>query len=139
MPFIQVGGHRGGSRAVAPVFAEVDDDDLERVSAFKWSINSNSNPHTKYAISITGGTKQHLHRLIMGLGDYATDKRVINHKDGNGLNNKKSNLEICDTSMKRLKRWKACITIYKVRYQKRFDTEEEAWLWISEQLESYSD
>ena len=156
MPTIQVGGHRGGQRAVAPVYAEIDEIDVELVSKYKWNINSNSNPHTKYAKTNTGGKTLHLHRLIMGLGDYAVDKRIINHKDGNGLNNKRENLEICDslynsqsfrqpnrgvvgmvyydTSMKRVKRWRAVITINAETHQKRFETESEAWIWIQSRL-----
>lgn len=156
MPQIQIGGHRGGSRQVEPVYAEVDDEDIERVSKYTWSINYNSSPHTKYAKTNTGGKKIHLHRFIMGLGDYSDDKRVINHIDGNGLNNKKSNLEICDrlynsqsfnkhrcnvgmvyydTSMKRIKRWRACITINKKHISKRFMTEAEAREWLPKQIQ----
>lgn len=151
MPTLKCGGHRGGARAVEPVFAEVDDDDFEKVSQYKWNINRSSNPHSTYAFTRTGGQKIHLHRLIMGLGDYKTDKRIINHKDGNGLNNKKENLEICDTlynsqsfkrhntnvgmvyydtSMKRVKRWRAHIVICKKSVQKRFATKEEAEAWL---------
>lgn len=151
MPVIQVGGHK---RKVEPLYAEVDEEDLEKVSKYKWGQNKQSNKHTTYAISHTNGKKVHLHRLIMGLGDYQDDKRIIDHKDGNGLNNKKENLTICDTlynsqsfrrhhgdnnigcvyydtSMTRIKRWKAQITINKVKHQKRFATEEEAKEWIT--------
>ena len=155
MPFIQVGGWRGGERAVGPVFAEIDEDDVEKVSEYRWSPNTKSSPHTTYAFSRTnrGNKSLLLHRFIMGLGDFDEDKRVINHIDGNGLNNKKSNLEICDimynsqssrrhhgshnvgcvyydTSMNRVKRWKANFTINKVKYQKRFLTEQEGKDWI---------
>lgn len=156
MPLIQVGGFRGGSRQVEPVFAEIDEDDVERVSKFKWGKNNKSNPHTTYAQSVTGGKKIHLHRFIMGLGDYNTDKRIINHIDGNGLNNKKSNLEICDgmfnsqsfrcpnknvgvvyydTSMKRIKRWRASIRINKKTTSKRFETEDAAKEWLKSFLD----
>ena len=151
MPTIQVGGHRGGQRKVEPLYSEVDEDDIERVSNYKWSINKTSNQHTKYATTISGGTKLYLHRLIMGLGDFKDDKRIVDHKDGNGLNNKKSNLIVCDTlynsqsfrghnrnfglvyfdtSMKRVKRWRAAVTINKQRHQKRFETEAEAIVWL---------
>ena len=150
MPLIQLGGHRGGERYIEPVFAEIDQDDLEKVSAFVWSQNNRSNSHTTYAQTTTGGKKIHLHRLIMDLGDYSTDKRIINHKDGNGLNNKKENLEICDilynsqscrrrgnkgcvyadTSMLRAKIWRATITLNKKIYKKRFYTKKEAEDWL---------
>ena len=147
MPQIQVGGHRGGQRQTTAVYAEVDEDDFEKLSKFQWSKNNASNCHTTYAKTETGKTKQHLHRMIMGLGDYKDDKRIINHIDGDGLNNRKCNLEICDTlynsqsfrkhnsnvgavyydtSMTRLKRWRGTIVINKVRHHKRFLTEQEA-------------
>jgi hypothetical protein len=151
MPLVQVGGHQ--TRTLSNImFADVDDDDFDKICNYKWAINSQSSKHTMYAHTRTGGNKIHMHRLIMGLGDYRYDKRIINHIDGNGLNNKKSNLEICDAmhnsqsfrkhhnhrcglvyldnSMKRIKRWRACITINKVQFAKRFETENEAKQYI---------
>ena len=145
MPQIQIGGHQPRTKGTEK-FSEVDEEDFERVSKYKWSLNNQSNPNTTYAKTGCGQTKIHLHRFIMGLGDYKDDKRIINHIDGNGLNNCKNNLEICDTlynsqsfrrhhqnvgvvyfdtSMTRVKRWKAVIVINKVKYQKRFLTEQE--------------
>lgn len=151
MPRIQIGGFRGGKKAIEPMYAEVDEDDVERLSKYKWGQNNQSNPHTSYAFTRTGGEKLIMHRFIMGLGSYNDDKRIIDHKDGNGLNNKKENLTICDClynsqsfrrhnanvgsvsidkSMKRVKRWKAHMIINGVRHQKRFLTEEEARAYI---------
>jgi len=74
----------------------IDEEDYDRVSQYTWFINHQ--PHTKYCrtvININGKKKRiYLHRLIMGLEH--GNKLVVNHKDGNGLNNAKSNLEICD-------------------------------------------
>ena len=157
--FIQVGGHvlGSGARFTAPIQAEIDDEDYDKVKDYKWSKNNNSNPHTTYVKTHTGGKKIILHRLIMGLGDYKEDKRIINHKDGNGLNNKKENLEICDSlynsqsfnkhncpngyvyidnSNNRKKYWRACITIFKKTQRKTFYTKEEAENWIEEMVKS---
>lgn len=162
MPTIQVGGHRGGQRQTTRVVAEVDDDDLERVSQYQWSKNTSSSRHTLYAQTIVNGRKIHLHRFIMGLGDFKDDKRVVDHKDGDGMNNKKENLVICDTlynsqsfrrhhgntnvgcvyfdtSQKRVKRWKALVTINGVKHQRRFATEQEGQDWISQQTILFRD
>ena len=149
MPQIQVGGHQQGSTIV---FAEVDEDDFDKISKYKWSQKIKNEHSTTYATSAFGSThnklhKMYLHRFIMGLGDYKDDKRVINHIDGNGLNNKKSNLEICDALYNaqsfrrhhgnsnvgsvsfdkrgRKKCWQASININKIRYAKCFETEQE--------------
>jgi len=158
MPFIQLGGHRKGMRYIEPVLAEVDDDDYERVSKFVWSQNNQSSPHTTYARTREGNHWLNLHRFIMGLEEYNKDKRVINHKDGNGLNNKKDNLEICDTlynsqsirrrgnqgtvyldtSGKRIKKWRASIVLFKKKYTQRFETQEEAQAYIDEIIRTSS-
>jgi hypothetical protein len=144
---IQVGGWRNSEQFSALIDAE----DYEKVREFKWSANKASNTHTTYAHCWTLNTgKIHLHRVIMGLGDYLTDKRMINHINGNGLDNRKANLEICDarynsqsyrcrrnfgcvyfdTSMTRKKRYRAIVVLDGVKHQQRFVTEEEANNWL---------
>jgi len=153
----------------------IDEDDYDKIKDLNITLNDKSNPNnTYYAQSIvyklekvldepevmsTGKTRRkvykyvkkiHIHRLVMGLDDFKTDKRIIHHKDGNGLNNQKSNLEICstmynsqtcrmrkkqgvvyfDTSMNRIKKWKAQIIIMGVKHQQRFKEKTEAEEWL---------
>ena len=126
----------------------IDEEDYEKVSEYTWSINHP--PHTKYCetnICIGGKwTKIQLHRFLMGLEK--GDKRIINHKDGNGLNNQKSNLEMCNNMYNtqsvnckknfgciyiikdRKKKHCAEVTINKKLYRKRFYTKEEAQAYL---------
>lgn len=159
MPQIQIGGHQPRTK-VKQTFSEVDEEDVERLSKYKWHINSQSSRHTLYGQTNTGGKKIHLHRFIMGLGDYKDDKRIINHIDGNGLNNCKANLEICDnlynsqsfrrhhgdknvgciffdTEGKRIKKWRATIIINKIKYMKRFLLEEEARKYLTDKVAEF--
>ncbi len=154
----------------------IDEEDYDNIKDLNLSLNYTSNKNTYYAKSRVyevdkviifdkpskyGHTQKktwkyiksiHIHRLIMGLGDYKDDKRIVHHKDGNGLNNQKANLEICDkmynsqscrmkktqgliyfdNTMKRIKRWRASIVIMGVKYEKRFETEQQAKDWINE-------
>lgn len=79
--------------------AFVDDDDFELVSQFKW--NAYKNGHVFYArgnASIRNNAKRattKMHRVIMGITD---PKMSIDHIDGNGLNNQKSNLRVVTQS-----------------------------------------
>jgi len=131
---------------------EIDDEDWDKIKDLNLRYNNNSNKHTFYCKAIVYEKCKYIktlniHRVIMGLGDYKDDKRIINHIDGNGLNNKKENLEICDgmynsqsfrcpnknighiyydKNMNRIKRWRFQIVINKKRHSKRFKTKEEA-------------
>ena len=68
-----------GDRAI------VDDDDYPIVSQYNWHCRSRSKERTKYAFRHVGSTQQYMHTLITGFSK--TD-----HKNGNGLDNRKENL-----------------------------------------------
>jgi len=77
-------------------FTTVDDEDYQRFSQYKWHTYKNRN--TYYAVRNVwqkdGKTRSILmHREILGLKH--GDSRKTDHKDGDGLNNRRCNLRIC--------------------------------------------
>ena len=77
--------------------AIVDDEDYERLSKFHWfSYKGNSTTYAqRHKIGIPRNGSRPLilmHREIMHVSD---PKVMVDHKDGNGLNNQRSNLRIC--------------------------------------------
>lgn len=67
--------------------AFVDDADFEWLNQWKWSLLKT--PNTSYAVRGHEGKAILMHRLILGLG---TSKMLADHRDGNGLNNQRSNI-----------------------------------------------
>ena len=70
--------------------AYVDAADMELVAKYKWRAKRNG--RTTYAISDTGGKRVWLHRIVMGVNER------IDHKDNDGLNNRRSNLRVLDNT-----------------------------------------
>jgi len=83
--------------------AIVDDSDFEYLNQFKWHVNKQGN--TYYVIrykrtSLKKRVYESMHRLIM-----KPDKGfVIDHLDGNGLNNQRNNIRICTVSQNSMNR-----------------------------------
>ncbi len=79
--------------------AIIDDEDFERVSQFKWYINENAEKTKLYAMrsrlkseeETVTGTKVYMHRFILQIVEKSA---VIQHKNGNTLDNRKENLVI---------------------------------------------
>lgn len=69
------------------LIALVDEDDYDKVSKFNWHYSS-------YKYAHTSNTRKHkitMHHLIMGKPEKGYD---VDHINGNGLDNRKSNLRI---------------------------------------------
>lgn len=75
--------------------ALVDDEDFDRLRIFKWFAAQVRNSHLCYAVRrLPKGSKRQqisMHRELV----QATSNRFVDHKNGNGLDNRKTNLRIC--------------------------------------------
>lgn len=76
-------------------FAMVDDEDFEKLNQYKWNVRIVKN--TQYAKRSdrysTPKTIQ-MHRVIMG----CDNNMMVDHINGNGLDNRKENLRVCTRS-----------------------------------------
>jgi len=79
--------------------AVVDADDLERLSIYKWcAVRRN---RTWYAKTLRpDGSHLSMHRLIAD----APKHLMVDHKDHNGLNNRKHNLRLCNNAQNQYNR-----------------------------------
>jgi hypothetical protein len=78
-------------------YAIVDDADYEYLSQFKWyAFKGRNTYYAKRTLPFSDGKhrKVYMHREIMGAGDDA----LIDHEDGNGLNNTRDNLRLATRS-----------------------------------------
>lgn len=97
--------------------AIIDDCDFERVNQFKWSY-SLVQSGIEYALrnaEVNGKrTSILLHRFILG---NIPEGMVVDHKNGNGLDNRRENLRICTRSQNNInKRKKGTTSKYKGVY-----------------------
>lgn len=136
-------------------FAQVDPEDYEYLSQFKWMVQVNRNKQGEalyaYAIRmapVPGQTRRrrvYMHREVAEMHGMLLEDRVIDHIDGRGLNNTSANLRSATKSQNRLNsvkrkgasrykgvspckgKWTAFFgTPGKRHYLGFFDTEEEA-------------
>lgn len=94
------------------LFAIVDDGDYEFLSGFRWFADKGGN--TFYARRNSAGSnvrKIRMHREIMRAGS----EEEVDHINGNGLDNRRSNLRICNHSenQRNGKKYKNNTTGYK--------------------------
>lgn len=79
--------------------ALVDDEDYERLVAFKWQATCNSRKRRWYAtcnINLPNGqqTKTRMHRFILN----APKDLQVDHQNGDGLDNRRNNLRLATNS-----------------------------------------
>lgn len=75
-------------------FCLVDESDLDAISKYKWHLICPRGKQYAAASSFNSDGKQvtkYMHRLIVG----AKSGEVCDHIDGDGLNNRRSNLRLC--------------------------------------------
>jgi hypothetical protein len=93
------------------LFATVDDEDFESLGLVKWSAQIKDNERA-YAIRGTGESRIVMHRYILGISDKSIH---VDHRDGNGLNNCRSNLRTCTPAQNVMNRRKLRSTSSKYK------------------------
>jgi hypothetical protein len=84
-----------GNRKPTRFVALIDESDAALVSQRRWSIFEPRGSRTKYARSSVNGQVIYLHRFIMRKElEQATRETEVDHIDGDGLNNTRSNLRL---------------------------------------------
>ena len=89
-----------GDVALIPVgrglFAIIDKQDLDLVSNFSWSLHMNEGHARRYAQSVNKHSKAtvRLHQLIAS----PSSGEVVDHINGDGLDNRRANLRLCSTT-----------------------------------------
>ena len=111
----------------------VDDDWYEDANEIMWTASGAGN--TKYATAYMGKAREnqcyYLHRIIIG----ALKGERVDHINGNGLDNRRSNLRVCDASQNgrnSLKRKKTSTSKYKGVFFNPFYKKWQSTLWIGE-------
>lgn len=74
------------------MICEIDDEDYDKVKDYKWTYNG------RYAVANIKSKTTNMHRLIIMYYKEIPKEQIIDHIDGNGINNKKDNLRICSQS-----------------------------------------
>lgn len=75
--------------------AYVDLKDFDRVKHNKWHFSGYAGAKGRaigYAYTMIGGNKASMHRWILGI--FPGDPRIVGHKNGHGLDNRRSNLVV---------------------------------------------
>jgi hypothetical protein len=73
------------------LFAIVDAEDYEWLSQYKWCAQFSEYTRTYYAVRKCRGHTVFMHRMIMN----PPGGKVVDHMNGNGLDNRRCNLRIC--------------------------------------------
>lgn len=89
------------------LFAIVDDGDYEKVAGHRWHARKKIGVRAIYASTCLSHADRRaiwMHRLILGLPHGRTP--VVDHINGDGLDNRRSNLRVCDQVINGLNRHK---------------------------------
>jgi len=137
--------------------AIVDDSDYELVNQYKWHYNQNGYAVRNQRVGVNKYTAVYMHRFICGL--VPGDGKIVDHKNGNGLDNRRENLRVCTKTQnqqnqkprhtrvskykgvgfyKRDQKWRARIVVDKTDIELgKFDTEIEAAKAYNEVAKKY--
>lgn len=82
-------------------FAQVDDEDFNMLSVWKWHFtngyaSSTASAAEQRSVGSNKAIRISMHRVLAGLS--YDDVRVVDHIDGNRLNNQRANLRVCSNS-----------------------------------------
>jgi len=86
-----------GRKGAYELSVYVDEEDYQTLKLWDYGLSKIIGRNTTFIQTYKNGKRSSLHRLIMGLAD-APRSVYVDHIDGNGLNNYRTNLRVTDNS-----------------------------------------